>query len=390
MSKLIFKRIYALIYRILMFCFPINKKVILFESSVGRNYTGNPKYIYEEMVRQGLDQHYRCVWVFEDPSINIPGKCTLIKRNGLQQLFYAAIAFIWIFDSRQSNIFKKRSGSIFIQTWHGTPLKKLAMDMTVLNMGGHTDLEQYKRDFLGCVNSWDYLISQNKYSTEVFRHAFDFKKEIWEIGYPRNDSLFMNHNSKQILEIKKKLNIATEKKVVLYAPTWRDDEYKTSGRWILNLPGNLHKLIKQLNNEYTFLIKGHYLVEMDMASSESVRFFSYEQDIQELLLISDVLITDYSSVMFDFSLLGKPMIFYLYDFERYKNELRGFYFNIVDEAPGPVVFYEEELINILRNMNTYQHSYHEKYLQFVRKFNHADDGHASQRVVEKIKSISMR
>lgn len=384
-----FKLLYAMTYRIAINVLPINNKVILFESSVGRNYSGNPKYIYEELVRQKLDQDYKCIWVLESSQISVPGNCSKIKRNGIRHLYYAAVSRFWVFDSRQTDIFLKRKGSVFIQTWHGTPLKKLALDMTVLNMGGHTDLGNYQDRFLLSVKSWDYLISQNSYSTAIFKRAFDFQKEIWEVGYPRNDILVNDNTTQRIEELKVRLGIPMDKKIILYAPTWRDDEYYSSGKWKINLHLDLKKLHSELNDKYFLLIKTHYLVtDIFNESSSFFRAFTHEQDIQELYLISDILITDYSSVMFDFCLLRRPIIFYVYDYERYKSKLRGFYFDLYNEAPGPLVSDQDQLVTALNDYNMEQYS--TAYEKFVRKFNHTEDGKAAFQVVEKIKGLSKR
>ena len=135
------------IYNIMAKVLPVRQNVILFESSMGRNYTGNPRAIYEEMVNQGLDKKYRIIWFFEDTKTKIPGKAKIVKHARFLYLYYFAIARVWVFDCRQPEFLVKKKETIYIQTWHGTPLKKLALDMDKVNMGGETDIEKYRSDF---------------------------------------------------------------------------------------------------------------------------------------------------------------------------------------------------------------------------------------------------
>ncbi|MEF2968148.1 CDP-glycerol glycerophosphotransferase family protein [Paenibacillus sp. M1] len=382
-----------MVYHALIKVLPLNKKVILFESSVGRSYSGNPKYIYEEFVTQGLDRQFKCIWVLENASISIPGCCIKVKKMRFKHLYYASISGLWIVDSRQSELFTKRKERKIVQTWHGTPLKKLALDMHVMNIAGDTNLTDYQMKFVEDVKSWDYLISQNHYSTEKFRSAFSFQGDFWEVGYPRNDIL-MNHNDEAtIYQLKIKLGLPVNKKIILYAPTFRDDEYYGPGKWKLNLHLDLSLMKKQLAEDFIIVIKLHYFQQEQIRFNYELNDFIYvfhpDQDIQLLYLVADLMITDYSSVMFDYSILRKPIILYLYDFEKYRNELRGFYFDIRKESPGPVVYDQEQLIEAINSSEANFELYKEKYEKFIEQFNYLDDGKAASRVVDKIKQIYM-
>ncbi|HPU63526.1 MAG TPA: CDP-glycerol glycerophosphotransferase family protein, partial [Mobilitalea sp.] len=266
-----------------------------------------------------------------------------------------------------------------------TPLKKLALDMDAVYMAGETDISEYKKNFYENAQTWDYLISQNAYSTQIFRRAFGFKKEILEIGYPRNDILFHKNNGNDIDKLKEKLGLPKDKRIILYAPTWRDNEFYGNGRYKFNPRIDFSLLMKELIEDTVIIVKYHYLV-MDQIDWSPYRDFIYtydlSYDISLLYLVSDMLITDYSSVMFDYSILKRPMLFYCYDLEEYKNTLRGFYFDFINEAPGPVVETTEELINAVKEYDW--NLYKDKYEAFSRKFNHADDGKASAKVVNLI------
>ena len=153
----IIKKIVIIIYHVFLKVLPVNNKVIFFESSVGRNYSSNPKYVYEEMVKHNLDREFKCIWSLEDTTIEIPGNVIKVKRTRLKYLYYLAIAKIWICDTRQPAFLVKRPETTYIQLWHGTPLKKLAMDLDVLKMSEGMDLSEYKRLFKKNTETWDYL-----------------------------------------------------------------------------------------------------------------------------------------------------------------------------------------------------------------------------------------
>lgn len=382
------KRIVLRGYGLLTKILPVNKKVILFESNLGRNYTGNPRAIYEEMVRQGLDRKYRCYFILEKPDTPLPGAAKGVKRNRLQYFYLFAIAGIWIFDTRHPRYIIKRPQTKYIQTWHGTPLKKLALDMDSVYMAGEKGIDNYKKNFYENTQAWDYLISQNRFSTEIFRRAFAFNKTMLEIGYPRNDVLFAKNNPEDILALKKELGLPTDKRIILYAPTWRDNEFYGKGSYKFNPPLDFAKLREALQEDTVLIVKYHYLI-MDKIDWSPYKGFIYScdlsYDISSLYLVSDMMITDYSSVMFDYSLLKRPMLFYCYDLETYKDTLRGFYFDFIKEAPGPITRTTQELIDAIKN---YDESIHkEKQEAFYAKFNHADDGQASKKIVDLLKSF---
>lgn len=383
--KKIIKNIIIKLYHLELKILPLQKDIVVFESNMGRNYTGNPKCIYEEMVRQGLDKKYRCYYLFDDVTIPIPGNVTKIRRSRLRYYYIMAIAGILVCDSRQPEYIKKRKGAHVIQTWHGTPLKKLALDMESVLIDGDTDLEKYKKAFYRDSRAWDYLISQNRYSTNIFRRAFAFDKKVLEIGYPRNDILFRGNSPEYINDLKKKMGLPFDKKVLLYAPTWRDNQFYDKGAYKFASTLDFDLLQEKLGKDYVCIVKYHYLVKDQLDWSNYIDFvyqFDMCEDIAELYLVADMMITDYSSVMFDYSLLKRPMLFFAYDLEDYKDNLRGFYFDFIEEAPGPITRTTKELIESIRQYNP--EDYKEKYKAFHQKYNHADDGNASKKMVQLI------
>ncbi|MDF4740925.1 CDP-glycerol glycerophosphotransferase family protein, partial [Vibrio parahaemolyticus] len=177
-----------------------------------------------------------------------------IKRFSLRWFILMARAQYWVTNSRMPLWLPKPRHTTYVQTWHGTPLKKLARDMNEVYMPG-TTTEKYKMNFQREVRNWDYLLSPNTYSTKIFQRAFQFEKNVIESGYPRNDFLYVNNNCKKIDELKKKSGLPLDKKIILYAPTWRDDQFYTKGRYKLDLQLDLNSLQKKLGAEYIMLLR---------------------------------------------------------------------------------------------------------------------------------------
>lgn len=386
------KKIIVKLYQIVFNFLPLKKKVILFESSLFRNYTGNPKYIYEEFVRQNLDEEYDLVWVFKNPDAidlsKIKGKHRVLKYKEFKFFVLFATASFIVSDSRLPRYLRMHKKNCYIQTWHGTPLKKLALDMTSLDMGGGKDISKYHDNFRKSSSTWNYLLSQNNFSTNTFRRCFDFDKEILEIGYPRNDIL-VNSSEADINELKESLGLPLDKKIILYAPTWRDNQYYRNGEYKFVSAIDFDALREAISDEYIMIVKYHYLIKdaVDWSTYEGFIYqFGESEDIASLYLVSDMLITDYSSVMFDYSVLKRPMVFFAYDLDDYKNNLRGFYFDFLEEAPGPIVLTNDDLIDAIKNYNP--SNWAKKYEAYSAKYNHCDDGNASSKVVDLIKSLS--
>lgn len=377
-------------YRLFTRIVPVSKKTIIFQSSNGRNYIGNPKYIYEEMVKQGLDQKYNLVWFFLDTTIEVPGKCKKIRSNYFKYFWYLMRAGVWIFDSRQVLSMKKKDNQVFIQTWHGTPLKKLALDMEQLDMAGNNNIEGYHDRFRAATSSWDYLISQNQFSTDIFKSCFAFEgRPILQIGYPRNDILIRDNQPDTVKEYRQRLGLPLDKKIILYAPTWRDNEYVRKGQYRFASKLDFDKAREALGDEYVFIVKYHYLISDQVDWSPYKGFvytFDETKDISLLYLVSDMMITDYSSVMFDYSLLNRPMFFYAYDLENYRDNLRGFYFDFEKEIPGPISQTTDQLIDDILHYDANQ--WKDKYQAYHDKFNHVDNGTASQKIIDIIEEVN--
>lgn len=375
------KGIFRLVTRL-----PTRKKTVVFESFLGKQYSDNPKAIYLYMRKHYPD--YKLYWSVERSKWHKFKKMDInaMPRFGPKWIFVMARAEYWITNSRLPLWLPKPKGTTYVQTWHGTPLKRLALDMDEVHMPG-TNTKKYKRNFIKESSKWDYLISPNTYSTNIFKRAFQFDRKVIESGYPRNDILINSNNEEFILSVKKKAKLPKDKKVILYAPTWRDNEYYSVGKYKFQLQLDLDEMYQRLGNEYIILFRLHYLVAENLDISKYKGFaydFSNYEDINELYLISDLLITDYSSVFFDYAILRRPILFYVYDIEVYRNQLRGFYFNIEKQAPGPLVKTTQELISEIEKLNNNKFALSGKFEPFYQKFCNLEDGKATEKVVKSI------
>lgn len=352
------------------------------ESFFGKSYSDSPKYVYEYL-QKNYPGKYRFIWVIDNKKSKIPYKHTKVKRFSIGYCYYLARCKYYIFNSRQPVWIKKREGNVFLQTWHGTPLKKLVFDLEDINSA----TPRYKKQTYKQSRSWDYLIAANQYSSDIFRRCFMYDKVMLETGYPRNDIMHYDNKEEITRELKEKLGIPKDKKTILYAPTWRDDEYYTKGQYKFSLKLDLNLMRERMGDEYVILLRTHYFIadSLDVTGLEDFAFnFSDYDDISELYLISDYLITDYSSVFFDYANLKRPMLFFTYDLEKYRDVLRGFYIDIEEELPGPLLFTTEEIIDAFGRIDEIEEEYKEKFDVFYEKYCSWEDGHASRKVANQV------
>ncbi len=355
---------------------------ILFESFFGKNYSDSPKYIYEYMAKN-YPGKYKFIWVIDKPNTRIPYPHKEIKRFSLLYSYYLARCKYFVFNGRQPEWMVKRKEMVFLETWHGTPLKKLVFDMDDVTSAS----PKYKQQVYKQSRAWDYLIAPNKFSSETFRRCFMYENKMLETGYPRNDILHDPKRNELAKKIRRRLGIPENKVVLLYAPTWRDDEFYGKGQYKFKLQLDLDLMQKRLGENYVILLRTHYFIA-DSLDVRAYRGFAYNvskyDDISELYLISDILITDYSSVFFDYANLRRPMLFFTYDLERYRDVLRGFYFDIEKEVPGPLLYTTEEVVNAIRNIDAVNREYSQRYNDFYGRFCGWEDGHATRKVVQSV------
>ena len=347
-------------------------EVVLFESWNGR-YADNPRAISEELARRDLG--LRLVWV-AGAATETPAGVERVAPGSAAFLSALGEAGTIVTSNALPGYFRKRRGCTYLQTWHGTPLKRIAFDID--NDRFRAENRKYLENLGRDVGAWDALVSPNRFSTEIFRRAFRFDGPVLETGYPRNDLLVSSEAEPVRRRVRGELGVASGQRCVLYAPTWRD-------RADFRLRLDLDRLAAELP-DVVVLLRMHPLVDRPagLGDAANVRDVSDHGDLRELMVAADVLVSDYSSVMFDFAATRKPILLYVYDLDEYRDELRGFYFDIEADAPGPLVRTFDELLEALREPDAVRHDHAAAYGRFHDRFCHMDDGRASARVVDSL------
>ena len=377
--------VFGWLYRVFCHLIPVDNRMILFLAFHGRSYNDNPRALYEAMRQDPRFSEYRFVWVLRNPGLEtIPGAET-VRYLSLGYFVAVARAKVWIFNCKMPMYLYKKKSQIYLQTWHGTPLKRLGHDIEPVPgqrfyRSGLT-YEQMCRTYDVDSERYDAMISPNAFCTGVFPHAFGIKKEkLIETGYPRNDFL-STYTQEDVQRIRTDLKIPEGKKVILYAPTWRDDSFQTSG-YTFRLQADFRKWKERLPEDTVVLFKPHYLIVNQQQDDPELQDFLIsvpaDTDIRDLYVVSDALVTDYSSVFFDYGILKRPVYFYMYDLEAYAGDLRGFYMDIEQELPGKIYRTEESLLQDLA-AGEFDDS---RYPAFTKRYNNREDGQASRRVLD--------
>lgn len=339
------------------------ENAVFFESFYGRNASCNPLAIDRELARRapGITRY----WSVVDLSVAVPDGAIPIVEGSPEWWRVRGAARLLVVNDWLRRRFSRRPGQVVLQTWHGTPLKRLALHRPGFDPRRMAAVVRESR-------RWNVLLAQNPYAARILGKAYAFlSRPVWVEGYPRNDVLLRGDGA----ETRRALGIRADERVLLYAPTWRDDRDE-----IVDFvdPAALAEA-----TDAVVLVRGHSRTLQPGRDAEGPRVVDVTgfPDTSLLLLAADALITDYSSVMFDFSVTGKPMYFLVPDMEHYRGELRGFYFDLAAHAPGPVVRTQDELVEAL-GQDPSQHD--ERYEVWRAKFNARDDGRAAERVVSRI------
>lgn len=376
----------------------VDKKLVLFDAYFGGKYACNPRALYEQMLADPRFRAYRFVWAFKKPltkperykahRLSLPDKTrtTTVEYSSTAYRRVLMKAGYYITNSITPDYMEPRPGQTVVQTWHGTPLKRLGCDIEV-DGNAYQTLDEIHERYISRARKYNWFLSPSEFYTEKLTSAFALDKAgvqdiILEKGYPRNDFLF-NYTQDDIRRVKEKYGIPEGKKVILYAPTFRDD--RLNDRDMPQIPLDYDQLQKDLGDDYVFLFRTHYLVRGEVDFSGYPGFILNaidEEDINDLYIISDILITDYSSVFFDYANLRRPVVLFTFDLERYAGEIRGFYFDIKD-LPFPIVKTQEEMTACVREL-TENFVCDEAYQEFNRKYNPLEDGKSSQRVLETV------
>jgi CDP-glycerol glycerophosphotransferase len=361
---------------------------VMYISYNGKQFSDSPRAIHTELVRRGstLEQ----LWEVNDGQAEVPGTVRPIRRRGTEWYDALASSRYIVTNVRMPEFFSRRPDQILIQAWHGTPLKKVGGDVKEVHFSyapGMATVKKKPKKSEPKLPPWSHLISPNRFSTEILGRAFKGSYgEILEVGYPRNDILYSPDADKLVAEARARIGIPDGKRVVLYGPTWRDDQYYGRGRYKFDLQLDLDEAQRQLGDDHVLLIRPHSNVvdAVPRAGDGFVYDVAAYPDVNDLFLIADVLITDYSSLMFDYANTGRPMLFFTYDLEHYRDTLRGFYFDFEKEAPGPLLRTSEEVIEALADIDRIAKDYREAYDRFAERFCDLDDGRAAARVVDRV------
>jgi CDP-glycerol glycerophosphotransferase len=342
---------------------------ILFESFQGKVIGDNPLAIFNEVQSRNLGSE---LLFTVNSTTKAPDGAKGVRHGSIAWLRALATSKVLINNTNFPGYFRKRAGQKYIQTWHGTPLKRLGRDIVdVVPTGSYLRMMDREASY------WDYLVSPSQYCSEIFPSTFGYSGKIIETGYPRNDILKTGSADRN--KIRQYLGITDPNRlVVLYAPTWRDTNRTATGNW---KPVNF--LSGDLGEGITLLFRGHtntHQAHSDKVANGAIDVTEYK-NVAELYLAADVLVTDYSSSMFDFSVTGKPMVFLAPDLEDYVSK-RGFYFDFESLAPGPILRDGSKLSETLENIESVKTEFAERYRAWQQKFNALEDGKASKRVVD--------
>lgn len=358
------------------------RDLVVFESWRGRQYSDSPRAIYEELRRRGDGRE--CVWISADGQVRPPGEARVVLRGS--RAHYEALAHAsHVFSNENApDWFVKREGQVYVQTWHGTPLKRIAHDIPDIRFNNGAD---YLRRFSLEVAKWDLLLSPNSFSTPIFSRAFRYDGPVLQSGYPRNDPLHRPEGRQEAARVRRALGVSPDRKVVLYAPTWRDDQGLSGGRYQMDMRLDFDRARRVLGDDYAFLFRGHlHTSKVSRPTGPDDPFLDVTRypDVTDLLLVADVLITDYSSVMFDYAGTGRPILLFTYDLEHYRERLRGFYLDLAEHAPGPLLSTSDEVIDALADLEGTVSAHAPAHRAFRDRFCHLDDGNASARVLDHV------
>jgi len=411
-------------YRSLWRSEPVDPSVAVFESMEARGYSCSPRALYRAMLHDPRFDGVEKIWALRGPMVRalqqrggydirglaepasgstVPDDLdTVLGATALEELRHAVIvpwrsaeyrrsyarAALWTTNTVLPAYLVPRPGQTYLQTWHGTPLKRLGCDIDADTSGSAglsvRDIHaRYRRE--GARFTW--LLSPSRYATDRFVSAFDLAATgrtgaVIEEGYPRND--FMStFTPEDAARIKSRLGVPAGKKVLLYAPTWRENQHVAGVGYTLENAVDFAAMRAALGDDYVVLFRAHCLISrgLDLSSYDGfVVDVSTIDDINDLYVIADVLITDYSSVFFDYSNLRRPVLFFMHDLEQYAGRVRGLYLGL-DELPGPVAQTTADLIAAVRAAETPSAEAVERLERFRERFAPLDDGHAGERVL---------
>lgn len=316
-----------------------DEQMVIFSGHT-RKYNDSPRTLYEYMLAHPEKYgKYKCVWALEDPdSVEIPGNAKKIKADTLEYFKYTLKAKYWItcVNIERSLHYKKRDCR-YLNTWHGTPFKHIGNDAGV------------RKDY--DFGSMDFFCYASDYEKEIYKRAFNVREDaLIPTGLPRNDELY-KVTQEEVEELKKRLGLPHDKKIILYAPTWREstDNGKTCA---IKPPVDAKKWEKVLKDDYVVLFRMHAYTNklLGLEFNDTLRDYSTYPNVNDLFKVADILISDYSASMADFSILERPVLCFTYDYEEYRKE-RGLYMDYETEMPSGLLKTEDEVLEYIKDMD---------------------------------------
>ena len=346
---------------------------IVWNSFQGR-FSDNPRALWAAVAERADLEH---VWL-ADPAhaAAFPDGVATVDVTGPEAGAALESADLVVANTHTEVEWEKAAGTTYVQTWHGTPLKRIHHDVLWAPPGR---LDHLDRD----VAKWDLLLSPNPVSTPRLRQAFRYDGELLETGYPRNDVLADPGAALVRARVRAALGLGEGTRVVLYAPTWRDQEVLETGTAPISMP-DLADAVPGLGGDAALLVRAHNFVtgRALVRPAPGVHDVSTYPDIAELYCAADVLVTDYSSTMFDFAVTGRPIVHLAYDLDAYRSSIRGLYADLESVAAGPVVAAAEELGPWLGDLAWAREApWAARLAAFRDTYAVLEDGHATERVL---------
>ncbi|MFF5703055.1 CDP-glycerol glycerophosphotransferase family protein [Streptomyces sp. NPDC012794] len=356
------------------------KDMVVYDTFQGHAAGDSPRAIHEELLRRGEKLEH--IWLVRDGRAEVPPTARAVQYDSLEAWEVLARARYYVVNDSVPRHFTRRPGQTVVQTWHGTPIKQIGYDYTHDYYTSPEVLEGLEHDSA----QWTLLASPSSYATSVLKRALGYQGEVVEYGSPRTDAL-VRPDAERIAEVRRRLGLPEGKKVVLYMPTWRENREGFSGGYKLDLRIDLDAARRELGEDHVLLVRGHYRVNEQLRDGVRDGFavdVSRWPDTTDLLLVADVLISDYSSALFDFALTDRPILLFTYDLEHYRDTLRGFTFDLEEKAPGPLLADSASLIEAVRNADAVGAEYAAARAAFRAEFCDLDNGRAAERVVDRM------
>ena len=358
---------------------PVRRDLVVFESHLGRQYSDNPKYIHRELRRTG--RPVKAVWSYASSPAGFPDDARLVRRGSWA--YYAALARagFWIDNQGYPDGLRKRSETTYIQTWHGSAFKPMGLDQPRMKNGPAAERARLRR----MVGRFDSFLIRSGHDEETLCAGLGVRAVLLPAGYPRNDPLVNGLDgdpelSAEVAALRESLGLDDGRRVVLYAPTFATGPKGGPVR-LLAPPLDPGVFERELGEQFVMLVRPHYLCRANLppGAHAVMRDAGAAPDVTPLLLLADALITDHSSIMFDFALLDRPIVLHLPD----GRDLAAGYVDLERHAPGPITRTGDELLAALAGLDAAEAVHAPRRRAFARTFGEHDRGTAARTVVDR-------